>query len=166
MKIITGHLIFFFFFCLRQVLRHARSFAAAHGLFVAALRLLSSCGGGFSLFSCRAQAPEHMGSVVYIVQALSLRHASSVVVAHGFSCSAACGILVPQPGIEPVSPALEGRFFTIGPPGKSLILKIKRRETSLAVQWLRLCLPMQGVRVWSLVGELGSHMPHGQETKT
>ena len=31
----------------------------------------------------------------------------------------ACGILVSQPGIEPVSPALEGRFSTIGPPGKS-----------------------------------------------
>ena len=26
--------------------------------------------------------------------------------------------------------------------------------TSLAVQWLRLCLPMQGVQVRSLVGEL------------
>ena len=25
-------------------------------------------------------------------------------------------------------------------------------ETSLVVQWLRLCLPMQGVRVQSLVG--------------
>ena len=32
----------------------------------------------------------------------------------------ACGILVPQPGIEPTSPALEGRFSTIGPPGKSV----------------------------------------------
>ena len=32
----------------------------------------------------------------------------------------ACGILVPQPGIKPASPALEGRFLTTGPPGKSL----------------------------------------------
>ena len=38
--------------------------------------------------------------------------------------------------------------------------------TSLAVQWLRLCLPMQGVRVRSLVGELRSHMPRDQKTKT
>ena len=37
--------------------------------------------------------------------------------------------------------------------------------TSLAVQWLRLHLPMQGVRVLSLVGELRSHMPHSQNTK-
>ena len=38
--------------------------------------------------------------------------------------------------------------------------------TSLAIQWLRLRLPMQGVRVWSLVGELRSHMPRGQKPKT
>ena len=29
------------------------------------------------------------------------------------------GILVPWPGIEPASPALQGRFLTIGLPGKS-----------------------------------------------
>ena len=36
------------------------------------------------------------------------------------SCRAACGILVPWPGIKPSSPALEGRFLTTGPPWKSL----------------------------------------------
>ena len=30
-----------------------------------------------------------------------------------------CGILVPQPGIDPESPGLEGEFLTTGPPGKS-----------------------------------------------
>ena len=42
------------------------------------------------------------------------------------------------------------------------------RGTSLAVQWLGLCLPMQGVRVRSLVGELRSHMasqPKNQNRK-
>ena len=34
-------------------------------------------------------------------------------------CPMACGILVPGPGIEPVPPALEGRFLTTEPPGKS-----------------------------------------------
>ena len=34
----------------------------------------------------------------------------------GLSGPAACGILVPRPGIEPMSPALEGGFFTIGSP--------------------------------------------------
>ena len=56
----------------------------------------------------------------------------SFVVAHGaFSCgniasrarglnsSMACRILVLPPRIKPVSPALQGRFLTIGPPGKS-----------------------------------------------
>ena len=50
--------------------------------------------------------------------ALLLRHANSVVVARRLSCPAACGILVPRPGIEPVSPALEGSFFTTGPPAE------------------------------------------------
>ena len=31
----------------------------------------------------------------------------------------ACGTLVPEPGIEPSRPALEGGFLTTGPPGKS-----------------------------------------------
>ena len=44
----------------------------------------------------------------------------SLVEARGLSCPVVCGILVPRPGIEPMSPALEGRFFTTGPPGKSL----------------------------------------------
>ena len=42
------------------------------------------------------------------------------VAAHGLTHPVACGILVLQPGIKPVSPALEGGFLTMGPPGKSL----------------------------------------------
>ena len=38
--------------------------------------------------------------------------------------------------------------------------------TSLAVQWLGLDLPMQGMQVRSLVGELRSHVPRGQKAKT
>ena len=36
----------------------------------------------------------------------------------------------------------------------------------MLVQWLRLRLPMQGVWVQSLVGELRSHMPRGQRKQT
>ena len=43
----------------------------------------------------------------------------SLVVALGLSCPVACAILVPQPGIEPVSAALESGFLTSGPPVKS-----------------------------------------------
>ena len=40
------------------------------------------------------------------------------------SCSAACRISVPRPEIKPKSPALQGRFLTTGPPGKSLYIDL------------------------------------------
>ena len=40
---------------------------------------------------------------------------ASVVAAHGLSCSAACGILVPWGGIEPLISVLEGGLLTTGP---------------------------------------------------
>ena len=42
----------------------------------------------------------------------------------------------------------------------------KNFTTSLAGQWLRLCFPIQGVWVRSLVGELRFYMPHSQKVKT
>ena len=42
-----------------------------------------------------------------------------LVVAYEISCSAACGISVPQPEIQPTSPALQGGFLITGSPGKS-----------------------------------------------
>ena len=68
-------------------------------------RLLSRCG---------AQAPEYAGSVVTMRE---------------LSCPTACEILVPRPGIEPMSPALEGGFLTTGPPGESQekFLQYKKR---------------------------------------
>ena len=51
----------------------------------------------------------------------AFQHRDSIVAAPGFSCSKACEILIPQPGIELMFPALQGRFLTSGPPGKSLI---------------------------------------------
>ena len=50
---------------------------------------------------------------------LSLWHTSYLVVAGGLSCPAACEILVPRPGIEPIPHVLTGRFLTTGPPEKS-----------------------------------------------
>ena len=44
----------------------------------------------------------------------------SAVAGYRLSCPSTCGLLVPGPGIKPASPALEGRFLTTGPPGKSL----------------------------------------------
>ena len=64
--------------------------------------LVVSCG----IFLCGTQASEGAGSVVAVL---------------GLSCSRTCGILVPQLGFKPTSPALQGRFLTTGPPGKSLV---------------------------------------------
>ena len=64
----------------------------------------SHCGG---FFCGGAQALGVRASVV-------VAPVGSVVVAHGLSCSVACG-----PGLEPVSPALAGGFVTTAPPGKS-----------------------------------------------
>jgi len=44
------------------------------------------------------------------------RLTDSVVAVQGLSYSTACGILVPQPGIEPLSPTLPGRLLTTGQP--------------------------------------------------
>ena len=44
------------------------------------------------------------------------------VVACRLSCPVACMVLVPQLGVEPKSPELEGEFLTTGPAGKSLFL--------------------------------------------
>ena len=76
-------------------LRHVGSFVVVCRLLVAACGLLSSYG------------TEHVGSVAVV---------------HRLSRPVACGTLVPQSGIKPMSPALEGRFLTTGPPGKSLFL--------------------------------------------
>ena len=50
------------------------------------------------------------------------------------SCLTACGILVPQPGIQPACPALEGGFLTTGPPGKSPGVYLKREKTKRCKQ--------------------------------
>ena len=44
----------------------------------------------------------------------------SLVQAQGLSGSVSRAILVPQPGIEPTSPALQGGFLAPGPPGQAL----------------------------------------------
>ena len=43
---------------------------------------------------------------------------------------------LPRPGLEPVSPALAGRFSTTAPPGKppNLLLEVTKRCPTLAVQ--------------------------------
>lgn len=46
----------------------------------------------------------------------------SGVAALGLTCCTACEVLVPQLRIEPTNPALQGRFFTAGSPGRFCLL--------------------------------------------
>ena len=55
---------------------------------------------------------------------------------------AACRTLVPQLGTELMPPALEGRFLTIGPPGKSLIFQLRK--------WSLNCLDSQTIWIRTL----------------
>ena len=50
---------------------------------------------------------------------VALEYMGSVVAMLRLSCPLSCGILVPWPGMEPVSPTLQGRFSITGPPEKS-----------------------------------------------
>lgn len=58
----------------------------------------------------------------------SLRHVESFVVCGLNSCPRTCAILVPWPQVEPLSPASEGRFLTLGHQGSPLILKQDTRN--------------------------------------
>ena len=104
----------------------------------------------------------------------------SLVVVYRLSCPATCGILVPQPGIKPASPELEGGFLTTGPQGKSLLHYLDSEllydiSTYLPVwfciwNWNRywncvpqVCLQELGLRVtpWTMAWEEGPcyHLP-------
>lgn len=63
--------------------------------------------GTMDLREPRLQEPQHLGSVVV---APSLWSTGSIAVAHGLSCSTACGSL-PRAGIKPAPPTLAGGFF-------------------------------------------------------
>ena len=71
-------------------------------------------------------------------EAQVLGHTGAILVVHGLSCPAACGILLPAPGIEPMSPALSGGFLTTRPPGKSHPLIFLRRKSRSRECWLAL----------------------------
>lgn len=83
-------------------LPHARSFTAEGGLFAVAGRLLSPAAAPGLSFCC-GLAPESTGSGAG---------------AFGLSCTWPCGVLVPRPGIELESPALQGGFLPTGPAEK------------------------------------------------
>ena len=99
--------------------------------------------GIFFFFGCVRSQLRHTGSSLWHAgfsscDTWALECVGSVVVAHWLSCPAACGILVPCPGIEPTSPVLEGGFLTTGPPRKSLGFVLEKEAEHVDVlMWLR-----------------------------
>ena len=77
---------------------------------------------------------------------LSLWSVGSVAVACRLSCSEACGILVPRPGIEPASPALEGGFLNTVPPGKSLCISYSFIYSITKCLWSAYSMPRVGIQ--------------------
>ena len=71
--------------------------------------------GQAGFFCCRLSSYSALVSLVVAFRLLSCG-------IQAYLLCVACGILVPQPGIELVSPALQGRFLITGPLGKSLKL--------------------------------------------
>ena len=70
-------------------------------------------GGGHSSPRCAGLSL----SQALLLRSTGSRWAGSAIVAHGPSLL--CGMWdLPRPGLEPVSPALAGRFPTAAPPGK------------------------------------------------
>ena len=71
------------------------------------------------LFGCTRSYLQHVGSSLCHGRFL-FQGTAFLVVVRGLNCSEACGILIPQLGIESASPGWQGEFLTTGPPGKSL----------------------------------------------
>ena len=71
----------------------------------------------------------------------------------------ACGILAPQPGVKPMSPAFQGRFLTTGPPEKPMkspqrplfLLSSLWAITAIKISIIRQKGKRQGVELWSCV---------------
>ena len=100
------------------------------------------------IFHCGTQASLVVAHGLHSCNVQTLECAGSVVAACRLSCPTARGILVPQPGIEPASPALEGGFLTTGPPGKSLCWSgvswvVSETESLASGDFYHLLLPHQ-----------------------
>ena len=90
---------------------------------------------------CRILAPSlFVACGLLSTQTQLFQDAGSLVLTCGLSCPETCGILVPQPGIEFVSPALESKILTHVPQGSlQNILLYKFYAFSTLTKNLALC---------------------------
>ena len=109
-------------------------------VFAADSRLSSNCEEQGLLHSCGAWASHcHSFSCCRILRSVGLQQCGSLALGHRISSCGSWGQLllgmwdILGSGIEPVSPALAGRFFTTEPPGKpqSIVLKLACESESL-----------------------------------
>ena len=101
-------------FCLHIIL-----FLSGLGL-LCCLQALSTCSEQGLCSSWVIGLPTLVASLA--VEHWALGCLGSVFAMYRFNFSVACGVIWGSE-IEPVSPALQGRFLTTGPPGKPLYLK-------------------------------------------
>ena len=125
---------FYFWLCWVFVAVRGLSLIAASKGY-SSLRCAAYCRG-FSC--CRAQA---LGTWASVVVARRLSSCGSRALEHRLSSCGTQALLLrgmwdlPGPGLEPVSPALAGRFLTTAPPGK---------PTASILQWLPTFLGRKG----------------------
>ena len=124
------------------------------------------CAGPFSI--CREQGPLFLEVGGFLIDVPSsvvehglFRHVGSVVAALGLSsCSTWTSLLLsmwnpPWPGIEPMSPALQGGVLTTGPRGKSWLTVFTNYSIRDKLCMLILLIfgaysfPFQGWGVWT-----------------
>ena len=92
-------------------------------------RAFSSCGKWGPLF-IMVRGPITIVASLVVEHRLRMRRLSS----YGSRAYLLCGMWdLPRPGLEPVSPALAGRFSTTAPPGKPPVTSIL---ISSLIQWL------------------------------
>ena len=84
-------------------------------------RAFSSCGKRGPLFIA-VRGPLTIAASLVVEHRLQTRRLSN----YGPRAQLLCGMWdLPRPGLEPVSPALAGRFSTTAPPGKPPVLLLK-----------------------------------------
>ena len=111
-------------------------------------RAFSSCGKRRPLFIA-VRGPLTIAASLVAEHRLQKRRLSNC----GSRAQLLCGMWdLPRPGLEPVSPALAGRFSTTAPPGKPCYGVLNEQEPVFDV-----CVEPQMVPFFFLIAELGKH---------
>ena len=114
----TFLIILFIFGCAGSLLLHGLSLAVVSRAYslVAAYALLPVLAFYVAEHRLQVRGFQWLHAWGWAVTVHNLQSEGTVVMVYGLRHSMACGILVPTPGIKPVSPALVGGLLTTGPP--------------------------------------------------